>query len=181
MKRLLIYNYWLVIIAWCLFLNDYIILPMLLGLGGCAILVFMKRRFNVWRIGCLSMVIYITISFILSLTNIPYYFSKFYVFLAIVCLNLALTFERISLFKNKYLMPFLMTMIISMVILSIVAAIVPDSLYSLFTKNSLFLMINIIFLPQILAIVVSIMSKQIKKALNNKYLPKKLEIQKQRI
>lgn len=179
MRRILIYNYWLLTIAWCMFLNDYVVLSILLGLLGSAILVFMKRRVNYWRMSFISVISYITIFLILSMSNIPYYFDKIYIFLAIICLNLALTIERLRLFKIKYIQPFLVIMLIGMIVLSIIACILPSSLYTLFTKNSLYIMIGIIFLPHIASISICIAYKQLIKYLENRVYEKPLKVQRQ--
>lgn len=149
MKRLLIYNYWLLIISWCLFLNDLTLLAIVLCLGGCAILIRINRKLNYWRMAFLSVISYVAISFFLSMSNIPYFFPKLYIFLAVVCLDLACTFERMYLFKSKCLKPFLMFMLLSVTVLSLITIILPNNLYTLFTKDSLFIMIGLIFLPSI--------------------------------
>lgn len=149
MKRLLIYNYWLLIISWCLFLNDLTLLAIVLCLGGCVILMKINRRINYWRMAFLSIISYVTISFFLSMSNIPYFFPKLYIFLAVTCLDLAFTFERMYLFKSKYLRPFLVFMLLGISVLSLITILLPNSLYTLFTKDSLFIMIGLMFLPSI--------------------------------
>lgn len=169
MKRLLIYNYWLIIIAWTMFLNNNTILAILLCLGACAILVFIKRKINYWRMSFLSVTSYVIISLILSMSNIPYYFENMYIFLAIVCLNLALTTERLYLFKSKYLKPFLVVMLISVAVLSLIVVILPRGLYTLFTKSSLFIMIGLIFLPYLITLSFCICYKQMAYGIKKEY------------
>lgn len=170
MKRLLIYNYWLMIVAWCMFLNNNTLMAILLGLGACTVLVFIKRRINYWRMSFLSVISYVIISLILSITNIPYFFRKLYIFLAVICLNCALTSERLYLFKSKYLKPFLVAMLFCVAVLSIIAIILPNSLYTIFTKSSLLIMIGLIFLPYLLSLSFFVCYKEIKYYLkSNKY------------
>ena len=173
MRRKLIYNYWLMIVAWCMFLNDMVLLAIALGLLACAMLLCMRRKINYWRMSFLSLMLYCIASFILSFTNIPYYFSKLYLFLAVISLNSAFTFERLYLLKSKYIKPFLVTMFISMAVLSIIAIILPDSLYSLFTKNSLMIMINLIFLPYLIPCAMCLTYREGIKYLNSSFLQKK--------
>ena len=171
MKKKLIYNYWLIIIAWCMFLNDLTLLATLLGLGGIALLMTINRRINYWRLSFLSVILYVTISTFLSMSNIPYFFEKLYIFLAVICLDAAFTFERLYLFKNKYIVPFLVIMLISLCVLSIVAFALPSDLYTLFTKTSLYILILIIFLPHMTALSVCFVYKYVKNAvLSKKYL-----------
>ena len=152
MRRKLIYNYWLMIIAWCMFLNRLTLLAILFGLAACAMLAMIQRRINYWRMSFVSVISYVMISFLLIRSNIPYFFSELYIFLAVVCLNLAFTNERLYLFKSKYLKPFLIVMLISISVLSIIAYLLPNDLYTLFSKSSLYAMICLIFLPYIVTV-----------------------------
>ena len=178
MKKKLIYNYWLIIIAWCMFLNDLTLLATLVGLGGIVLLMMINRRINYWRLSFLSVILYVTISVFLSMSNIPYFFPKLYVFLAVICLDAAFTFERLYLFKNKYIKPFLVTMLMSLSVLSIIAFALPSDLYTLFTKTSLYIMILIIFLPYLASLSLCFVYKNVKNSIKIK---KFLEIPKQTI
>lgn len=169
MRRLLIYNYWLIIIAWCSFLNDLSLLAIILCLGACALLLKINKEVNYWRMSFLSVISYVTISFFLSMSNIPYFFPKLYFFIAIICLDLALTFERLYLLKSKYLYPFLIVMAICVSVLSLVVLLLPNSLYTLFSKNSLFAMLSLIFLPYIVPLAYIIVYRQLSKTFK-KYL-----------
>lgn len=168
MKKKLIYNYWLILIAWCMFLKDLTLLATLLGLGGIVLLMKINRRINYWRLSFLSVILYVTISVFLSMSNIPYFFPKLYVFLAVICLDAAFTFERLYLFKSKYIVPFLVTMLMSLSVLSIIAFALPSDLYTLFTKTSLYIMIQIIFLPYLATLSLCFVYKYAKSYINNR-------------
>ncbi len=162
MRKKLIYNYWLIIVSWCLFLNKNTLLAMILGFCASALLLSIKRKVNFWRVMSISLTSYMIISFVLSTTNILYFFPKLSYFNATICLNLALTNERLYLFKRKYLVSFLLSMVIGVSILSIISLLLPNNLYTIFTKNSLFLMILLIFLPYIALILYCMEYKSIK-------------------
>lgn len=181
MKRKLIYNYWLIIVSWCMFLNGYTWLSVLLVLLACFMLVAIKRRLNYWRMSFTSVLSYVLISFILSRTNIIYFFPKLYFFTAVICLDLALTLERTYLFKAKYLTPFVTIMAISISVLSLIVIFLPEELYSLFSKSSLITMIYVIFLPYLVMNAYVIGYKNIMKAVNSRKLERMLAIQSQRI
>lgn len=168
MKRLLIYNYWLIIVSWCLFLNDLTLLAMICASLGLASLFSINREVNYWRMCFVSVISYVMVSFFLSLSNIPYFFEKLYIFLAVISLNLALTNERLYLFKSKYLKPFLAFMLISVSVLSIVVIILPSSLYTIFTKDSLYIMIGLIFLPYLVSLTICISIKEYRKLTRTK-------------
>ena len=162
MNRKLTYNYWLMIVAWCMFLNGYNLLANMFGIAACAVLSTMSKRINYWRMCFVTLIIFVTISLLLINSNISYFFPKLYYFLAFICLDMALTNEHLYLFKSKYLKPFLIVIAIDLVVLSLIVLVLPADLYSLFTKKSLFLMICLIFLPYLISIAICIASKQIR-------------------
>ena len=163
MIKKLIYNYWLIGIAWCMFLNDLTLLAVILGLLGMCVLLSIDRGINYWRMSFMSVISYVIISFILSYTNIYYYFENIYIFLAVICLDLSFTFERLYLLKSKCLKPFLAILAFSLSVLSLIALVLPNSLYTLFTKKSLYVMINIIFLPYLVPLVLCYCYKKIRR------------------
>ena len=162
MRKKLIYNYWLIIISWCMFLNDYTLLAILLGLIACLLLIKINRRINYWRMSFLSVISYCVISFFLPRSNVLYFFPKLHIFLAIICINLAFTFERSYLFKSKYLKPFLLFMVMSLSVLSIIVLVLPNDLYTIFTKNSLYIMISLILFPYLVPLTGIIIYKEIR-------------------
>ena len=161
MRKKLIYNYWLIIIAWCMFLNDLTLLAILCGLLACGMLVYINRRVNYWRMAFVTILSYVTISLFLLRFNISYFFPKIHVFLAVISLDLSLTNERLYLFKSKYLKPFLAIMLMSLSVLSIIVLVLPNDLYTLFTKPRLFAMICLIFLPYLVPMMICICSKEL--------------------
>lgn len=181
MRKKLIYNYWLILIAWCLFLNKLTLLAILFGLGACAILATIQRRINYWRMCFVSVISYVLVSLLLIRSNIPYFFSQMYVFLAVICLNVAFTNERLYLFKSRYLKPFLFVMIIGLSVLSTIAFILPNDLYSLFSKISLYIMICLIFLPYLVSLSICLVYKYIMKNLYVENVTNRLVIDSQKI
>lgn len=169
MKMKLICNYWLMIIAWCMFLNDFTLLATVLVIGACVMLIVMRRRINYWRFGFVSIVIYCVICFVLYKRNIPLYFPNIYLFLAAVSLNASLTFERINLFKSRSLRPILTIMFIMFSVLSLISVILPNDLYTLFTKTSLIVMICLIFLPYFVPLIICLVYKYVRDAFRHQH------------
>lgn len=161
MRRRLIYNYWLIIVAWCLFINDLSVLAILFSLTASTAMLLIRHKINFWRMSFVCILSYVVVSFILSYTNISYYFDKLYYFVATICLNLALTNERSYLLKSKYLITLANVMAACIFVLSTIVIILPDSLYTLFTKGSLYMMICTIFLPYLIPIVVCLVYRKI--------------------
>lgn len=150
MRRILTYNYWLIIIAWCMFLNGYNLLANTFGIVACAVLPIINKRINHWRMYCVGLIIYVTILIFLKNSNVLFFFPKLSVFLAIVSLNASLTSEYQYLLRSRFIIPYLLVMVVSMSVLSIITMVLPNSSYSLFSKRSLYLMECIIFLPYLI-------------------------------
>ncbi len=150
MKRLLIYNYWMMIFAWCMFLNGWSLFGTVLGLLTGAILLVVKSEADPWRIVAVGVLMYCPILLALNFSKIPLFFSGSYFFLAAVCLNTAVVNEYLYLFRVKVIIPFLVIMLISISVLTILITILPSELYTLFGKPNLYLMDAFIFLPYLI-------------------------------
>lgn len=150
MKMLVIRNYWLMIISWCLFLNGKEILGILIGAIGCIYLLLFKDSINCYRILLIGFLMFVISCLILIPSNIPYFFSKLHILLMVISIDTAITNEYLYLFKNKFILPILLICLSTIIISSLLIIVLPDSLYSLFTKASLFKMLAFIFLPYLL-------------------------------
>ena len=150
MNKKLTYNYWLMIVAWCMFLNDYVLFAIIFSLAACVVLSTLNKRINHLRMCLVGLIAYVTISIFLKDSNVSYFFPKLSPFVACICLNCSLTFEHLYLLKSKYVLPYLLVMIISVSVLSIITMILPNSSYSIFTKKSLYLMESLIFQPYLI-------------------------------
>ena len=152
MNMKLTYNYWLMILAWCLFISGYNLLSLIMIIVASLILLSTRKAINLWRWGCKCFMCYFLLLLMLNKSNISYYFPSFNIFILLVLGNCFLTKEYLYLFKSKLLYPYLLFMIFGMAVLSIIVVILPDVLYTLFTKKSLYIMISLIFLPYIIPI-----------------------------
>ncbi len=150
MKRLLIYNYWTMIFAWCMYLNGWSLFGAALGLLTGAILLVVKSEADPWRIVAFGVLMYCPILLALNFSRIPFFFSGSYFFLAAVCLNTAVVNEYLYLFRVKVIMPVLVIMLISIGVLTVLIGLLPSGLYTLFGKSNLYLMDAFIFLPYLI-------------------------------
>lgn len=157
MNRNLIINYWLIIIAWSLYLNSYRILATLAALIATLVLLDKKSEVNYWRAMALGLLEYIVVIERLFNSNIPYFYPSLNVFLCLICLNSVVTFEHILSVRSKYLVKMALITLISILILSSLILFMPKDLYSLFSKESLFLMEAFIFLPYLIPMELSIL------------------------
>lgn len=160
MKTRLTYNYWLMIVAWCMFINGYNLLAVLFALCASITLLSLKRRINYWRLISLSIITFNIITFILSKTNILFYFDNLLSLLFMVCINAFITNEYLYLFKVNYLYSYLLFMAVGMIIFIVVVILLPKNLYTLFTKGSLYIMVCLIFMPYLIPMMCCLINKK---------------------
>lgn len=153
MKKILIKNYWLMIISWGLFLNDKDILGIIIGAIACVYLLFNKKRINCYRVMFIGFMFFVISCALLLLSNIPYFFPKLHILLMIVGLNTAIANEYLNLLKNKFILPVLSFVLLITAITCLLIMLLPDYLYTIFTKNNLYLMVSFIFLPYLIPLV----------------------------
>lgn len=165
MRKMLSYNYWLIIISWCCFLNNLSVLAIIFSLCACALLISVKWRINCWRMCFVCVLSYLIIYAVLFCSTIPFFFSKLYIFLAIICINLAFTNERLYLLKSKYLNSYFVIMLFCFLVSLIISLLLKDDLYSIFTKKNLYILICLVFLPYLVPMVICLTYK---KVLSNK-------------
>lgn len=159
MKRLLIYNYWTMIFAWCMYLNGWSLFGAALGILAGTVLLMVKSEADPWRIVAVGVLMYCPILLALNFSRIPLFFSGSYFFLAAVCLNTAVVNEYLYLFRVKVITPLLVIMLISVSVLTILIGILPSELYTLFGKPNLYLMDAFIFLPYLIPTVCCVLYK----------------------
>lgn len=159
MKKVLISNYWLMAIAWCMFLNGYSAISMILSLAACVMLLLKKRGLDYWRILAIALLLYGFLLVSLVNSNIPYFFPELTLYFLFVSLNVSISNEISLYIRYKALMPILIFVYISMFILSLIILIMPNDLYTIFSKTSLFLMSSFIFLPYGLSLTFNVLYK----------------------
>lgn len=147
MKKILMVNYYLVVMGWCLILNSLDVLGIGLVAIGVAIMFANRKNSNFWRLLAVTLLSYSLVSFFLFRSSIPYYFPRLNYFLFLVCLDNALLNERLVYFKNEVLYYISGSILVIFLISTFLIRILPDELYSMFTKDNLLLMIGFIFLP----------------------------------
>ncbi len=150
MRKLIVKNYWMMMVAWIVAINGYEVIGMLLGLAASVMLMRVGKKLNLWRLLAVCLLCYSTSLLFLLMSSIPYYFPKLYIFMTGVSLNMAVTSEYLCYLKKRFIIPILLFNAIGMLISFLLIKIVPDADYSLFTKGNLYLMSSLIFLPYLI-------------------------------
>ena len=162
MRKMYYLNYLFVLLAWCLFLNDLSILGILILAIYSLYLLKYSNYFNIWRVISLTCIWSIIIQFTLSLSNISIFFPKIVLFMCLISFNNALFFEMLNnIKKDDIYLTYITTCLLLFVFLAI-GIILPDSLYSIFTKTSLYTMICFIFLPYSLSTTIYLIKKELR-------------------
>ena len=159
MKRILIYDYWMMIVAWCMFLNGWSLFGIAFGSLTGTILLLVKSEADPWRIAAVSLLMYCPILIMLNISKIPFFFGGSHLFLAAVCFNTAALNEHLYRFRVRYIISILAVMFTGMSVLTVLIAVLPSQLYTLFGKANLYLMDAFIFLPYLIPAAVCVIYK----------------------
>ena len=155
-------NYLFILLAWCLFLNDFSYLGIII-LASYSLYLFKSfKSINYWRIISITLILSIVFKFILSLSNIPFFFPKMYLFLIVISFNNALNNEMLNNLRRKDIYPTYISTCLLMFLFLLIGIILPDSLYTIFTKTSLYTMICFIFLPYALTMTIQLIKRELK-------------------
>ena len=149
MKMTLFRNYYLLIIAWSLYLNDCEFSAFAIGLIAIAYLIGEKSEVNKWRVIAISLLIYMISLSVLYASNIPYFFPSLKYFLLVTSIDYALSNEYLCEINSKFIFPVLIMISLFVCGLFLVIYLLPERLYTMFTKRSIYLMALFIFLPSL--------------------------------
>ena len=150
MKKIVIRNLWLMMIAWCLFLNDHVLSSMICAMMASLYSLWMLGEVNFWRAAAISISFYALMSGSFFSNNISFFFPALHIFMMAVCLNAGICTEYFVSLKRKKLMKILVCVSLCALVFLIAVILVPESDYSLFSKGNLYRMISFIFLPYLL-------------------------------
>lgn len=176
MKKILIVNYYLVMIAWCLFLNDYDLLGILFVAGSSLMLYALKTKINYWRFLSICLLTYVIANSFLIDSSIPIYFPRLSYFLFVLSINNSLSCEYLSKLNKTSLSNILAVIIIGIMSSLVLVKLLPDSLYTIFTKDNLILMISFIFLPYFFSNITVLICRYIKECIPSYEFSKRVKI-----
>ncbi len=145
MKNSLLVNYWLVILSWCLFLNDYIVLSLLVMLGSIVYIICILSHINLWRCGFVLSANILWFLFLGRVSSIGSFFPEISLFGFFFAVNNALFTELVNSSRARDIYPSYLILACVAVFVSLIALFVPEYDYSLFTKMNLYLLITYIF------------------------------------
>lgn len=155
MKKMMIYNFWILIIGWTLFLNNLGLIGAILLFISSLILYIKKKKINYWRVLALNLIVYYLYSYLLTHTTISLFFKNSLIFVIAISVNISIMSEYLcdidNLFKNEVLLISILVYLFT----SILIILVPKESYTIFTKRNLFLTNVSMFMPIIMVTVLS--------------------------
>ncbi|MBQ6492653.1 MAG: hypothetical protein IJI92_02135 [Erysipelotrichaceae bacterium] len=153
MKKILIRDYWLIIVSWCIFLEGHDVLAAIIVSAASAVVLSVRSEVNRWRMAAMTLGSFMAVKMILDSGNIPYYFPDLYPFMALIVFNAAAVNECLYNLRYRHVLPILTVCLIAYAIISLIIVIVPQENYSIFSKASLYTMSAFIFLPYLLPLI----------------------------
>lgn len=159
MKKVIRNDLWMVIIAWCLLLNNYSILSLVVGTLASLYVYSNIMYKNYWRITAVFLVVF-SLSELLANLIIIHLFDYFTFFCVITSLNVALLNERLFKERLATLYPIFLVMFISLIIFMLVASLLPANKVLANAKADLYGLIVLIFIPYTSEILVSLLIKE---------------------
>ena len=144
MKKELIYDLWMMMLGWSLFLIGYGMLGIIVVMSTNIYLFIRSRINNVWRFLSIFLLSFSLVYFTNSISN---YYPLIALFLMAVCINVALTLELLIKIDNQYIFPIYIVSWFVFFTFFLTSILIPDYLYSFFGKQNLYIMIMLIFIP----------------------------------
>ncbi len=155
---LVIYDLWLLVIGWGLYLNGLRILACVLFLIGFILFLKSNIKMNCWRyLLCMS----ITIIFNIAISQYGSFNKDLitYTFLILESLLVSMSYELIYKLKIERLMNIYFVVAISFLCFLLIAYIIPDTTMYLEYKSSVVVYIALIFIPSFLLQSIQMLNK----------------------
>lgn len=159
MKNILRNNLWMMIVAWCLMLNNYSLLSIVVGALASLYLSINVRFKNYWRVLAIYLICF-SFSLILANLTVFHLFKLSTLFLGIVSLNVALLNERLKKERMANLFPSFIAMFVSLIICLFIAILLPANMTLANAKANLYALIILIFIPYTSEVLISLLVKE---------------------
>ena len=162
MKETLIKNLWLMIVAWCLYLNGYTLIGMGVAMISGVCVLVKKGEADLKRSGLFALCMYTVILSLYHSGNIPYFFPSLHIFMAAVMFDVFACIEYFESMKRKDLLPILTFVFMAAILIGVLIFVAPEDEYTIFTKASLYLFGSFIFLPYLIPMTYAYVSRTLK-------------------
>ena len=159
MRRLVMINYWLMIVGWSMLLNGHVLIGEAIALLGCVLpLVIRKRKIALFMVP-VAVVSYLVMYKLWQLSVLSVHFKGLPFMLFLMCLDMVTIYDRLLSLKNRQVLLFLSATMICAIVFSLTAMLVPETDYNILSRAGLQLMVCFIFLPHLEVMFLAALSK----------------------
>ena len=162
MKNILRNNLWMIAVGWCLVLNNYSILAIVVTVLASFYLSFTIANKNYWRMLSVFLIFFVTCLFFSYATSL-HHFKYFWLFTLTLSINIALFNERLISERLRIVYRVFICIFISFAFFLLIALLLPYKYVLLNSKESLFALISLIFIPFTSTMLIALISKEYSK------------------
>ena len=163
MKKIMIYNFWFIIIAWTLMLYHH---PYL-AIGVCYIELlynyYIYKKINLWRLSFIYLLLTVFTIFLANKSSLPIMFTGFIPFLVIVNLNNVILNEVFYLSNIKKMNNIYIYLAITTFAALIMALIMPEHPFDQNLKYDILTAVFLIFFPSFIEMSICLASKHLRR------------------
>lgn len=159
MNNVLRNDLWMMIVSWCLLLNNYSILAVVVSVLASLYLCLIVNNKNYWRILSISLICFATM-YLLAMVTIIHTFKLFSLFAVTLSINVGLLNER--LYKERLINVYhvFVIMMILFLFFGLVALLLPYNYVLAKSKESLYALVIMIFIPYTFEVLVAFIRKE---------------------
>ena len=163
MKKIVIYDFWMMMLAWSLFLNNFQYAGILMALACAVYNFFVIRHMNHWRLFSITLISSLVGILVLRSTEIAQIYRCIFPFLMLMMIDCALVNEICCALSAEKIVG--IDILLSFTTLFSVAAVcmIPESPLLPFYKSNLFGFIVMIFFPSFSEMNICLVSKLLTK------------------
>lgn len=159
MKNVLRNDLWMMIVAWCFILNNYSILAIIVCvLASCYLFLIIVNK-NYWRIFSVFIICF-ALCYFLSIATIIHNIKLFSLFIIALCINVALLNERLYKERLYNIYQTFVIMIILFLFFGLVALVLPYNYVLAKSKESLYAIVIMIFIPYTSEVLIAFIRKE---------------------
>lgn len=159
MKNVLRNDLWMMIVSWCLILNNYSILAIVVAILASCYLSMIITNKNYWRILSIVLICFAS-CYLLSLATIIHTFKYFSLFAIALSVNVALLNERLYKERLYNVHHTFIIMMILFLFFGVVALVLPYQYVLANSKESLYALLIMIFIPYTSEILAAFIRKE---------------------
>ena len=163
MKKVLSINFILIILSWALFIDHHTLAAFFLLFLTDIYLYLKTRDINIFRTIIIYLLSFSSLYLFFKMSNLISFYPLFDTFIFILAINLSLSIEALLKTKIESIYQFYLIAMSLFVAFMALTIVIPDYLYSLFSKLNIYSLIVLIFLPYCIEMTIILLYKEEKR------------------